>query len=248
MSIRRPNVGFLAITVIAAVLAAPAVSSASLIELGPGPDPFNNSLQAATRILELTSQGSSSVESGCVSRNGAADDDGPSACAAGFAGGDEQPQAQTRSAGELGIASGSDLRIVFDALEPGNGDNGITIDALRLLVLDPTSGAVIFFADLAAPISLPSTLTGNGAPDLLLGLDALQAAQFDAAVAASLVPLADVRIGLNASLSDAEGGFEGFYVGDTSSFGTGDINVPEPTSLLLIGAGLGLCARRFRRS
>ena len=245
---RKRNVGVVAAAAITSLLAVPALSSASLIQFAvPGPD-IGNSLQAATRILELTSPGASSTESGCVGWNGSADvfTCGLRPVAPALPGGDQQPQTQTRTAGDLGIDGGSDVRIVFDALEPG-GDS-VTLEALRLFVLDPTGGALIFSADLAAPIRLPSTLTVNGKSDLVLGLAPAQAADFDALVAASLIPLADLRIGLYANLSDSTGEFEGFYVRDTESFGTGDIDLSEPVSLLLIGAGFGLCAWRFRRA
>jgi hypothetical protein len=54
----------------------------------------------------------------------------------------------TRTAGSLGIVDGSDLRILFDANESG-GDS-IDLEALRLLILDPTTGGIIFQAELGA--------------------------------------------------------------------------------------------------
>ena len=161
----------------------------------------------------------------------------------GFSGGDEQPSSQTRTAGALGILDGADLRIVFDANE--SGGNGITLAALRLLVLNPTTGALIFSADLAAPVVLAATLQGNGKSDALLALDAAQATAFDSAIVLSGVALADVRIGLNANLSDSSGGFESFYVGNRSNLG----GVPEPSTYMLTAAGLlGLGLLRSRRS
>jgi hypothetical protein len=236
MSTRRSGLGILVIAVIA-LLAVPSISSASLIQLAvPGPD-TNNAVQAATRILELQDNG---TESGCVVWNGVAD---ALTCTAGFTGGDEKPQTQTRTLGALGITSGSDLRIAFDAIEPAGDD--ISLDALRLLILNPLTGATIFSADLAGPIALGTTRQGNGESDLLLALDAAQAAAFDLAVAP--FGLVDLRVGLSANLSGSGGGFEGFYVGDTATLGVGDIDVPEPGALLLMGAGLSLVALRFRR-
>ena len=214
-----------------------------LFVAAPGPE-VNNSLQAATRVLEL---GATGTESGCISWNGVADVAGVCTLGgAGFSGGDEKPASQTRTAGELGIVDGSDLRIVFDALEPSG--NSITLDALRLIILHPTTGAPIYSADLDAPHVFASTLAGGGQTDGLFKLDASQAAALDAAVDADhLLTFNNIRIGLYANLSDNAGGFEGFYIGNRTSFDPG--GVPEPSTLLLSGLGLAaiIAARRSKK-
>ena len=231
------------------VLSLASRADASLIMVGvPGPD-LNNSVQASTRVLELSHQGD---ESGCIQINGAGFDVS-GVCWLGFAGGDEQPQSQTRTAGTLGIADGADLRIVMDAVEPGG--NGITLNDLRVVLQNPTTGALIFSADLVAPIVLPTTLTGTGKSDMLLRLDGAQAAALDAAVAVSGVALSNVRIGLLANLSASAGGPEAFYVGDAATFDPGDPGdpggpgdpVPEPGTLLMMGAGVTSLVMRRRR-
>jgi hypothetical protein len=243
-------------------LALPASSYASLeIYKVPGPD-LSNTIQAQTRVLEL---GDAPTESGCITWNGSANVYGGTGCTAGgagFTGGDEQPSSTTRTAGSLGIVDGSDLRIIFDANET-SGDS-INLDDLRLLLLDPTNGNVIFSADLADPCTaaggvagvtttgglctINPTLTGNGKNDALIRLDAVQAAAFDTAVHNWIVgggsSLANVRIGLLANVSGpTSGGFEGFYVGNRATF---DPPVPEPGTLAIVGLGLA-CTMFARR-
>ena len=241
----------------ACVLALPASAYASLeVYKLPGPD-LSNTIQAQTRVLELGLNGS---ESGCISWNGSANVSGAAACVGpaipAFTGGSEQPSSTTRTAGSLGIVDGNDLRIIFDANE-SSGDS-ISLDALRLLILNPTTGGLIFSADLANPcyvgppnpnITNPCvidpTLTGNGKNDALIRLDAVQAAALDAAVLGSGVSMANVRIGLLANLSGpTSGGFEGFYVGNIATFDPPPL--PEPGTLAIVALGLActLFARR----
>ena len=237
---------------LAVMLAVPASAYASLeIYKVPGPD-LSNTVQAQTRVLELSG---TPDESGCVTWNSTTNTSvlGGSGCTLGpisptFSGGDEQPSSTTRTAGEVGIVSGSDLRIIFDANE-SSGDE-ISLDALRLIIQNPTTGALIFSADLKTPnctiaggvpgVTDPCTIdptdSGNGKNDALIRLDAAQAAAFDAAVAGSGVALANVRIGLLANLSGpSSGGFEGFYVGNIATF---DPPVPEPGTLAVVALGL----------
>jgi hypothetical protein len=143
----------------------------------------------------------------------------------------------------------------LDAVESGNSTL-ISLDALRLILLNPTTGALIFSADLNTPCSasprppnladpcvLDPTNTGNGKNDALLRLDAASAAAFDAAVLASGVPLANIRIGLLANLSGTNGGSEIFYVGNIAT-----LDNPEPGTLAIVALGLTctLFARRRR--
>jgi len=242
------------------VLALPASAYASLeIYKVPGPD-LSNTIQAQTFVLQL---GDTPNESGCVTWNGSADVLGGAACiGGGFTGGDEKSQSQTRVAGLVGIENGADLRVMFDANEVGTGGTGDPVDLenVRLLVLNPNNGNLIFSADLKTPdctaaggvpgvittggqCTIDPTLSGNGKNDALLRLDAAQAAAFDAAVAASGVALANVRIGLLANISGTASGFEGFYVGDISRL---DPPVPEPGTLAVVALGLA-CTMFARR-
>ena len=241
---------------LAFVLALPASAYASLeIYKVPGPD-LSNTVQAQTFVLQL---GDTPSESGCVTWTGLFSLTGGAACIGGpgYTGGDEKPASITRTAGSLGIVNGSDLRILFDANESG-GDS-VDLEALRLLILDPTTGGLIFQADLGDPCTMAGgvpgvttagstcvinpTITGNGKNDALIRLDAAQAAAFDSAIATWGGGLANVRIGLLANVGSTAGGFEGFYVGNIATL---DPPVPEPATLAIVALGLActLFARR----
>lgn len=152
-------------------------------------------------------------------------------------------QTSVRSLGELGIDAASELRIVFNALEPG-GD-GIVLSDLVLDIYDP-GGTLLFSSGAFSPVSFDSTFPGAGNAGFVFGLDAAQAASaqalaFGGAFGANLV-------GLSAAASDATGGFETFFVARAE--GPGPVTpIPEPQTWALMGAGLFavlLMRRRIR--
>ena len=216
---------------------------ASLILLGA--ENFQGTgLGAVNTILTIQSPGNSTTESGSVSFNGTTD----------VRTGDTQngaSQTLTRSIGDLGLTSASSLRVVFNALEPGNAaDNGIQLSNLQLTIFSPT-GATLFNSGAFTPQTFANTQTGAGNSGFVFALDAAQAAQAQATAFGST----DNRIGLSALASGATGGFETFFVANTPTpgggggGGGGSTPVPEPASMALVGLALvGLGAARRRKA
>jgi len=188
--------------------------SAGLGFLGPVEHQGSGLGHVAT-VLTLQKQG---VESGCVSWSGGVDAVGPGApaCPAGIAGGDEKTgasQTLTRSLGELGNPTADSLRIVFNPSEPGSNRH-LRLDALVLRVLAP-SGTVLLEEALGAPVDIEATDSGTGSAGWAFGL-------LDTASAAGAFTNGANRIGLAATASDADGGFETFYLAmDEGSGGPG---------------------------
>lgn len=207
-------------------------AQADLIDLGVV-DINGTGLGAVNTLLTITSPANSSDENGSVSWDGSADVISGSQVLTGSS------QTQTRVLGDVGVLSAADLRIVFNASEPGGANNGITLNTLTFAAYTPT-GVNIFNGSLAAPITYASTSNGVGNSGIVFGLDALQATAFQSAVIASGVSFSSIIAGLSASASNATGGLETFFIGS----GTGDgivpptSVVPEPQTYALLLAGL----------
>jgi hypothetical protein len=183
-------------------------------------------------VLTLNSPGNSSTESGAVFASGT-----------GFAtSGDAMTgasQVSLPTLGSLSIGDTSSLRIVLNANEPAG--NSITIANLGLTFYDAVGAASMTFG-LAAPVVIASTLNGIGQSGFVFGLDAAQAAAAASFLAASSTSFADFRVGLAATLTDATGGPDSFFVTAAP--------VPEPETYALLLAGLGVVgfvARRRRQ-
>ena len=118
----------------------------------------------------------------------------------------------------------------------------ITIDSLVLTVYDQNGNSVFSASMVNGPMTLDQFKHGQGAnSDFVFGLDAEAAARLQAAINANPT----LRLGLNASLSNVDGGPERFY------FAAGTKPVPEPTTMVLLGtglAGLAGAARRRRKA
>lgn len=208
-------------------------AQASLVLL-PAQDFQGTGLGAVNTILTLQSAGNSTNEAGSVGRVVGNPIDVITGDASTGA-----SQTQTRTAAELGLTSASQLRVVFNALEPGNAANSITLNDLQLNIFS-ASGVLLFNSAFFAPISFSDTFTGAGNSGFVFGLDATQAAT--AQLLAFGVGFGTNRIGLSASLSNATGGFETFFVANAPGQ-----QVPEPGSLLLAGIALLGIAASMRR-
>jgi hypothetical protein len=208
-----------------------------------GPEDFDGTgLGAVNTVLTLQSPGSSTDEIGAVRR--LPGDDGDIITGDALTG---ASQTQTLSLSSLGIDSASDLRVVFNALEPGNDANSISLNDLRLSIFSPDGTELFNSGSLTTPLSFADTFTGAGNSGFVFALDAAQAAAaqalaFGADFGANL-------IGLYANLSDATGGPETFFVASASGGITPPIPEPQTYALMLAGLGVvGFVAARRRRS
>ena len=179
-------------------------------------------LGSVSTVLTLQSPGNTSNEAGSVAFDGSAD----------IVAGNTQAQNATFSLGQLGSTSASDLRIVFNAAEPGP-QSSITLANLVLSIYSPT-GALLFSSGAFTPITFPAPAgNGIGNSGFLFGLDAAQAER--AQLLGYSGSFANNRIGLLASVSDAHGGMETFFVGTTGKGSVGALAVSEPATLALLG-------------
>jgi len=211
-------------------------AQASLTPLG-FEDMTGTGLGAVNTVLTITSPASGTFEQGSV---------GLDAGGAMVSTGDTTAITQTRTLGELGVSSAADLRIVFNASEPGNGENGITLSDLVLNIYSP-SGALLFTSGAFSPVSFGATALGVGQAGFIFTLDAAQAAAAQAAAFGG--DFAVNQIGLSAaagcattpsdSCLSATGGLETFFVTNAEGGGGVVAEVPELGTYALILAGLG---------
>jgi len=220
------GISFSAITIAAVCAVAPAHA---MLVLQSEQSFQGTGLGAANTILTLQSPGNSTTETGSVGRMMGNPNDVITGDA--MTGGS---QTQTRSLSSLGLTSASDLRVVFNALEPGGGANSITLSNLQLNIYSPT-GSLLFNSGTFAPVVLQNTQTGAGNSGFVFALDATQAAQAQAS--AFTGNFGGNLVGLSATANNATGGFETFFV----------TSIPEPETYGLMLAGLAAVAGVVRR-
>jgi hypothetical protein len=225
------------------------IASASLISIGATPT-SGTGLGAVNTVLTVTSPGSTSTETGCVGASSVGTMViGSSACFGGALGGNEltgASQTELRTIAQSGATDANSFLIVLNANEPAG--NSITLNQLSVRFYSPT-GTVLFTASTAGAITFPATFSGIGNAGFGFQLDAAQAA---AATAATAFSNSSNLIGLSASLSDATGGPETFFVGNTTPGGGGGAGgpAPEPGTFMLLGGvllSLGL-SRQFKKA
>jgi PEP-CTERM motif-containing protein len=182
--------------------------------------------------LNLQHHGNSTIESGGVRWDGAKD--------VWFGDTSAGPHQNTVSLTDLGVGQASNLRVLLNINEANGGTKApITINSLRLTVYDQ-GGTAVFSADLinGAPVTLDQFRHGQGAnSDFVFGLDTAAAARLQAAMGAN----GNLRLGLEASLSNVNGGPERFMYGGAAG------PVPEPATLILLGTGIAGVAGAVRR-
>ena len=210
-------------------------------------------LGAVNTVLTITSPENSTNEKGCVGRiagcAGGVLDSTPSDTGrviGGTLGGNEftgDSQTKTILGSTLSSNLASNLRIVFNASEPGSaGQQNITLDDLRVTIYNADGSVQFSSGALPAAIPFADATGGVGQAGFFFKLDATQAA------AAGSIDATD-RIGLSTSISNAQGAPETFFVTSVSGGGSGPGVIPEPGTLLLLGSGLaGIAAvRRWTR-
>ena len=154
---------------------------------------------------------------------------------------------QTYSVTDLNIINGN-LCIDMNINEPnrGGGNGGplgpIVLNTLVLTAYDQ-SGTAVFSAHLADAVTLrEATDNGNGTgkSDFTFALNSEAAAALAAAIAAN----PNLRLGLSASVDNAQGGHESFFFCPGCN-APGE--VPEPTTMVLLGTGLAGFAGAIRK-
>ena len=163
---------------------------------------------------------------------------GAAACPAGFAGGNEQAINTTYPAASLGLTDFNNLQVIFNANEPqGAALTGITLDSLAITLWDPATGLILDAKYTLGRSFFPIADPGVGNAGFGFVLDAAQAADFNLLLAA----FPDLRIGVAANASDANGGAE------TISFRATNV-IPEPLTYALLGSALAALALLRRKN
>lgn len=185
----------------------------------------------APHILSLQSQGKSTTETGGVKYTASGD----------LRTGDwtRGGNTQTRTLTELGITNASQVQIYFNIIEPNGGNRAdVTLNNLRLTAYDET-GRAFFIGDIGG-LRLQQLGNGQGHSDYVFGLDSAGVARLQAAMAASR----NLRLGLEATITNAHGGPESFFIGARPAQTE---PIPEPTTMLLLGTGLAGIAASARK-
>jgi len=223
---------------VAAALGFASSANASLTMLAAEDFP-GTGLGAVNTILTIQSPANTSTENGLVTWNGTADVISGATALTGAS------QTLTRSLTDLGITSAANLRVVFNASEPG-GD-AITLNSLTLTIYN-ANGTTFFTAPLDHPYDFANTQTGTGNSGFVFGLNGTETTQLQTLLNPLGGNFSSLRAGLFAAASNATGGNETFFVANSSALPPTAIPEPETYAMMLAGLGmLGFIARRRKR-
>ena len=198
-----------------------------------GSDPLHPDGVGLRTVLSVQSPGRSTTESGGIRFTGSGDQIYGDATRGGTN--------NTVSVSELGLtATNARVIIGMDVNEPsgGPGSDPITVNDIVLRAFDQ-NGNEVFSASLIQSQTLALIGNGQGTADYIFGLDDEAAARLAAAIAAN----PNLRLGLEATITHADGGPESFYL----NVGRGGAPVPEPTTMVLLGTGLAGLAASIRK-
>ena len=152
-------------------------------------------------VLSLQSPGSSSTESGGIRYTSSGDQTFGNATRGGTN--------NTVSLSDLGIMPNSTaVQIGFNINEPsgGPGSTPVTVQSLILTAYDTNGNAVFSASLIGGPYTLALVGNGQGTADYLFSLDQAAAARLAAVYNPNL------RLGLEATITNAQGGPESFYL------------------------------------
>lgn len=236
----------LLVGVSAAPAAASLVYDSAILISGQG---FGNNPRL---LVEQETGNGDDVESGCVGVSGGAISIGSGACIAdsqvfqpnGFTnfGGDEQnPQADNQkfgipTLGELGWESAADIGLLFNAVEPSGNRVDINDVTLKFFQGDTLLAAI------DGSQEFDSTNPGNGVAGFTFVVDAEQQAFLNSSIFA-LPNFSDIRIALESTISDAQGGPESWAAVNLDR----TVPVPAPAGTALFALALAGIAWRSGR-